>query len=117
MVEASLDDDKAQDVVVIDLSGKTEIADYMVIATGTSQRQVGAMADHLREKLKAQGVGPIAMEGETQCDWVLIDGGDILVHLFRPEVRAFYDLEKMWTAPVTEAVAPPLDGSRVEAQA
>jgi ribosome-associated protein len=68
----------------------------MVIASGRSARQVGAMADHLREKLKAEGVHGVAAEGKERCDWVLIDGGDVIVHLFRPEVRAFYNLEKMW---------------------
>lgn len=71
------------------------MADHMVIASGRSTRQVGAMAEHLMEKLKHAGQ-PVAAEGQAQCDWVLIDGGDIIVHLFRPEVRAFYNLEKMW---------------------
>lgn len=75
----------------------------MVIATGTSQRQVGAMAEHLREKIKHSGVKPVAVEGAAQCDWVLIDAGDIIIHLFRPEVRAFYQLERMWTAPPAAA--------------
>jgi len=92
---ASLDDDKAEEVVTIDLQGRTAIADYMVIATGRSTRQVGAMADHLREKLEKAGVG-VRVEGLTQADWVLVDAGDVIVHLFRPEVRAFYQLEKMW---------------------
>jgi len=94
-VVASLDDDKAEDVIAIDLKGRTSIADQMVIASGRSARQVGAMADHLIEKLKAIGVRA-AVEGLPQCDWVLVDGGDVIVHLFRPEVRAFYNLEKMW---------------------
>lgn len=92
----SLDDDKAQDIVVIDLAGKSSMADHMVICTGTSQRHIAAMAEHLRERLKAAGVGKLAIEGLPQGDWVLIDGGDIIVHVFRPEVRTFYDLEKMW---------------------
>ncbi len=92
----SLEDDKAQDIVVIDLAGKSSMADHMLVCTGTSQRHVGAMAEHLRERLKAAGIRKIAIEGVTQGDWVLIDGGDIIVHLFRPEVRSFYDLEKMW---------------------
>lgn len=100
MVQETLDDDKAQDIVVIDLNGKTSMGDYMVIATGTSQRQVGAMADHLQENLKASGVKGITTEGTEQCDWVLLDAGDIIVHLFRPEVRSFYNLEKVWDAPV-----------------
>ena len=96
LVKISLEDDKAEDIVVIDLSGKTSYADYMVIASGRSQRQVGAMAEHLREKLKHAGVRAPSVEGAERCDWVLIDGGDLIVHLFRPEVRAFYNLEKMW---------------------
>jgi ribosome-associated protein len=95
-VQSSLEDDKADDIVVIDLADKSSIADFMVIASGRSARQVGAMADHLREKLKAEGVHGIAAEGQERCDWVLIDGGDVIVHLFRPEVRSFYNLEKMW---------------------
>lgn len=95
-METSLDDDKAQDIVSIQLTGKSDIADYMVIASGTSSRQVAAMADHLREKLKTAGLSTVSVEGASQGDWVLIDGGDIVVHLFRPEVRDFYALEKMW---------------------
>lgn len=98
IVLKSLDDDKAEDAVVIDLLGKTSFADRMVIATGRSTRQVSAMADHLLEKLKADGVTDIAIEGKTNADWVLVDAGDVIVHLFRPEVRAFYGLEKMWDA-------------------
>ncbi|KZD08371.1 ribosome silencing factor [Oceanibaculum pacificum] len=96
LVVKSLDDDKAEDVIVIDLAGKSSFADYMVIASGRSTRQVSAIADHLMERLKAAGIGSVAAEGMTQGDWVLIDGGDVVVHLFRPEVRAFYNLEKMW---------------------
>jgi ribosome-associated protein len=96
LVMATLEDDKAEDAVVIDLEGKTTIADAMIIASGRSARQVGAMADHLLEKLKAAEVRPLEMEGRTHGDWVLIDAGDVVVHLFRPEVREFYGLEKMW---------------------
>ncbi|HLO76967.1 MAG TPA: ribosome silencing factor [Magnetospirillum sp.] len=95
VVVASLDGDKAEDIMVVDLRGKSSIADHMVIASGASTRQVGAMADHLTRKLRDAGQ-PVVVEGLTQCDWVLIDGGDIIVHLFRPEVRSFYNLEKMW---------------------
>jgi ribosome-associated protein len=98
-VVASLDGDKAEDVVVIDLAGKTSLADHMVIASGTSQRQIGAMADHILQKVKAIGVTSAAVEGASLCDWVLIDAGDVIVHLFRPEVRAFYALERLWGAP------------------
>lgn len=95
-MSTSLDDDKAIDVVSIDLAGKSSISDDMVIASGTSSRQVVAMAEHLVEKLKANGVKGITVEGMNAGDWVLIDAGDIIVHLFRPEVREFYALEKMW---------------------
>lgn len=105
MVQASLDDDKAEDVVTIALMGKSDIADFMVIATGRSHRQVGAMAEHLHEKLKKE-LGKVAVEGAARCDWVLIDGGDVIVHLFRPEVRAFYNLEKMWGAELPEPSRP-----------
>ena len=96
----SLDDDKAQDVIVIDLKGKTSIADYMIVASGTSHRQVVTMAEHLREKLKSLGIKSVSVEGLSQGDWVLIDGGDVIVHLFRPEIREFYCLEKLWGDPV-----------------
>lgn len=102
LVYTSLDDGKAEDISVVDLRGKTSMADHMVIATGNSSRQVGAMADHLMEKLKHAGQ-PVAVEGMPQCDWVLIDAGDIIIHLFRPEVRAFYNLEKMWGVARPEA--------------
>ena len=101
LVRASLDDDKAEDVVTIELSGKSDIADYMVIASGRSNRQVAAMAEHAVEKLKAAGLKGISVEGLARADWVLIDGGDVIVHLFRPEVRAFYGLEKMWGEELT----------------
>ena len=100
LVKASLDDDKGLDPVVIDLVGKTSMADFMVVASGTSQRHVAAMAGHILEKLKAQGQKGLSVEGLEQADWVLIDAGDVLVHLFRPEVRSFYQIEKMWTGPV-----------------
>ena len=101
-----MEDDKAEEPVVIDLSGKSSIADFMVIASGRSQRQVAAMTDHLREKLKAAGAGRLAVEGLQRCDWVLIDAGDVIVHLFRPEVRAFYNLEKMWGLAMPEPERP-----------
>jgi ribosome-associated protein len=97
LITASLDDDKAEDVVVVDLEGKASFADYMVIATGRSDRQVGAMADHLIQKLKSEGIRQVPAEGMAQRDWVLLDSGDVVVHLFRPEVRSFYNLEKLWS--------------------
>jgi len=96
LVETSLDDDKADSVVIIDLAGKSSLTDYMIIASGTSQRHVSAMASNLRDKVKEGGVTGVTTEGEGQCDWVLIDAGDVIIHLFRPEVREFYNLEKMW---------------------
>lgn len=96
LVEDSLDDDKAEAVNTLSLRGKTSMADYMVIATGRSARQVAAMADHLATKLKAAGAGTVHVEGLRTGDWVLIDCGDIIIHLFRPEIRSFYNLEKMW---------------------
>ncbi len=94
----TLDNAKAEDVVCIDLRGKTSIGDDMVLATGRSQRHVGAVADHLIKKLKDEGYGRARVEGMPHCDWVLIDAGDVIVHIFRPEVREFYNLEKMWSA-------------------
>lgn len=101
LVLAQLDDDKSEDIVSIDLRGKTSIADYMVVSSGRSQRHVGAIADHLIEALKAAGMRHVRVEGQPACDWVLIDAGDVIVHVFQPEVRSFYNIEKMWsgTAP------------------
>jgi ribosome-associated protein len=93
-----LDDAKAEDVAVIDLKGKSSIGDFMVIATGRSDRHVSAVADQIQQALKDAGQDRIRMEGQPQCDWVLIDTGDIIVHVFQPEIRAFYNLEKMWSA-------------------
>jgi ribosome-associated protein len=104
LTESSLDDDQAQEPVVITLKGKSSIADYMVIASGRSSRHVGSMAEHLREKLKQAGQS-VSVEGLERGDWVLIDAGDIVVHLFRPEVREFYNLEKMWGSELLEAAA------------
>lgn len=88
----SLEDGKAEGIITIDLAGKTTIADYMVVASGRSARQVVALTDHLEQILP----GRIATEGKTQGDWVLVDAGDVIVHIFRPEIRAYYNLEKMW---------------------
>lgn len=93
-----LDEAKASDVVTIDLAGKSSIGDFMVIATGGSDRHVGAIAEQLQRKLKEKGLGRVRVEGLEACDWVLLDTGDIIVHVFRPEVREFYNLEKMWSA-------------------
>ena len=93
----SLDDSKAEEIVTIDLAGKTSIADYMIIATGRSGVHAAAIANHLIIALKEAGVEAPRVEGVPQCDWVLVDAGDIIVHVFRPEVRQFYNLEKMWS--------------------
>ena len=93
-----LDDAKAENVVTIDLKGKSSIGDHMVIASGRSDRHVGAIADQIQRKLKDGGQRRVRVEGQPQCDWVLIDTGDVIVHVFRPEVREFYNLEKMWSA-------------------
>jgi ribosome-associated protein len=106
LILAKLDDDKAQDVVFIDLKGKSAMADGLVVASGRSHRHVGAMADHLLRSLKEAGYGRCRVEGLPSCDWVLIDTGDVIVHLFRPEVRAFYNIEKIWSVepPANRAV-------------
>ena len=95
-VLASLDDDKAEDIITIDLRGRSSIADYMVICSGRSNRQVAAIAEKLADRLKSQFRIGAKMEGKETGDWVLIDAGDVIVHVFRPEVRDFYQLEKMW---------------------
>lgn len=92
-----LDDAKAEKVVSIDLRGKSSIGDHMLVATGRSDRHVGAIAEQIQRKLKDQGYGRVRVEGLEACDWVLIDAGDIIVHVFRAEVREFYNLEKMWS--------------------
>lgn len=97
LILARLDDDKAQDVIFIDLKGKSAVADGLVVASGRSHRHVGAMADHLLRALKDEGYGKARVEGLPHCDWVLIDTGDVIVHLFRPEVRSFYNIEKIWS--------------------
>ena len=95
MVLARLDDMKAEDTVSIDLTGKSSIGDYMVVTSGRSQRHVASVADHVIDELEK--FGRVRVEGKQQGDWVLIDAGDVIVHVFRPEVRAFYNLEKMWS--------------------
>ena len=95
-VLVALDDSKAEEIVQIDLAGKTSIADVMIVATGRSNVHVGAIADRVVKALKAAGVGAPRVEGLPHCDWVLVDAGDLIVHIFRPEVRQFYNLEKMW---------------------
>lgn len=93
-----LDEAKATDVITIDLRDKSVIGDYMVIASGGNERHVAAIADQIQRKLKDLGYGRARVEGQESCDWVLIDIGEIVIHVFRPEVRAFYNLEKMWAS-------------------
>jgi ribosome-associated protein len=97
MILRRLDDEKAQNIVFIDLSRRSAFADGLIIASGRSHRHVGAMADHLLRALKDAGHGKAKVEGLPGCDWVLIDAGDVIVHLFRPEVREFYNIEKIWS--------------------
>ncbi len=111
-IRTVLDDMKAEDIVSIDLLGKSSIADMMIIAAGRSGRQVASIAVRLEEKLKAIGVDWLRSEGLPQADWVLIDAGDVIVHLFRPEVREFYNIEKMWgVATPTRPVEQPYDAA------
>ncbi|MDE8349214.1 MAG: ribosome silencing factor [Acidocella sp.] len=101
----SLDEDKAEDIVAIDLAGRASFADRMVIATGLADRQISAMAAHLNEKLVEAGFKKTRLEGANGTDWVLIDAGDIIVHLFKPDARILYALEKMWGPELDEAEA------------
>nr|WP_231639585.1 ribosome silencing factor [Sphingomonas profundi] len=106
IVLGSLDDDQAVDTISIPLAGKSSIADYMVIASGRSTRQVASMAHKLADRIKAETGQPVRTEGLPTADWVLVDAGDIIVHLFRPEVRSFYNLERMWAFGEAPATAP-----------
>ncbi len=98
LIESSLDKDKAEEIITVPLTDQSALADYMIIATGTSSRHVNALATKIREKLHKNGITEVNIEGLSQGDWVVIDAGDVIVHLFRPEVRAFYNIEKMWCA-------------------
>ena len=100
-----LDSHKAEDIVSINLIGKSDFADRMIVASGTSQRHVSSLADYVVHALKAAGHNHVAVEGKDGCDWVLVDGGDIVVHIFRPEMRRYYNLEKMWSVTVPELEA------------
>ncbi len=105
-VIACLEDAKAEEIVTLDLDGKAAIADQMVVASGRSNRHVSAITDQLEQALKAAGFRELRVEGLPHCDWVLVDAGDVIVHVFRPEVRSFYNLEKLWSphAPAERAV-------------
>ena len=98
LVLQSLEDAKAEQTVAIDITGKSSLADHMVVASGRSQRHVGAVADQMVTALREAGYGKPRIEGLPHCDWVLVDAGDVIVHIFRPEVREFYNIEKMWAA-------------------
>lgn len=102
---AALDDLKAQDVQVLDVRGMTSITDVMVIASGTSDRHIKALADNVVEAAKKRGVQPLGVEGETSREWVLVDLGDVIVHVMHPQTRAFYNLEKLWTVGAEQAQA------------
>ncbi len=105
VIVTSLEDDKAEEVVAIDLAGRASFADRMVIATGLADRQISAMATHLEQKLSESGIKRVRIEGAGGSDWVLIDAGDIVIHLFKPEARQLYQLEKMWGAEFDEPAA------------
>jgi ribosome-associated protein len=98
-----LDDMKAEETITIDLRGKSSLADFMIVTSGRANRHVGAIAENVMKGLSESGIKGVHVEGMPNCDWVLIDSGDVIVHVFRPEVRAFYNLEKMWTPPSTRA--------------
>lgn len=102
LVLESLEDSKAENVISIDITGKSALGDYMVVVSGRSNRHVTAIAEHLLDDIKAGGLGHARIEGLETGDWVLIDTGDIIVHIFRPEIREFYNIEKMWAAPDLE---------------
>jgi ribosome-associated protein len=103
MILSRLDDMKAEETVTIDLRGKSAFSDYMIVTTGRANRHVGAIAENVAKGLKENGIKSIHVEGLPNCDWVLIDSGDVIVHVFRPEVREFYNLERLWTQSPTAA--------------
>lgn len=105
VISHSLDEDKAEDIAIIDLAGKCDFADYMVVASGRSQRHVSAIASKLNETLKASGRPPLSVEGMESGEWVLLDAGDVIVHLFHPEKREYYNIEKMWEVPMPVMLA------------
>lgn len=98
LILTALDANKAEHIVSVDLTGKSDVADRMVVATGTSSRHVGALADYVVEALKRAGYDSVPTEGKESCEWVLVDAGNIIVHIFKPDVREHYNLEKMWSA-------------------
>lgn len=103
LILSRLDDMKAEETVTIDLRGKSAFSDYMIVTSGRANRHVGAIAENVAKSLKENGIKPLHIEGLPNCDWVLIDSGDVIVHVFRPEVREFYNLERLWTQGPTVA--------------
>ncbi len=103
MILSRLDDMKAEETVTIDLRGKSSLSDYMIVTSGRVNRHVGAIAENVAKGLKETGITDLHIEGLPNCDWVLIDSGDVIVHIFRPEVREFYNLERLWTQGPTAA--------------
>ena len=99
VIVQALEDNKAEDIITIDLEGKSAIADYMIVATGRSSRHVSGLSNHINESLAKEKLGKASVEGKDNGDWVLCDTGDIIIHLFRPEVRSFYNIEKIWCDP------------------
>ncbi len=99
-----LDEHSAQDTITIDIKGKSSVADVMIVTCGRSNRHVGALADYVIKELRENGIRPLGVEGQIGNDWVLVDMGDVILHIFRPEVRAFYNLEKIWSVPLPESV-------------
>lgn len=111
---AILDEHSAQDTLKIDIRGKSSVADYMIVTSGRSNRHVGALADYVIRGLKERGHKDIGVEGLDGCDWVLVDMGDVIIHLFRPEVRVFYNLEKIWSVPLPEGLQGVVEASPEE---
>ena len=104
MILGVLDENSAQDVIEIDISGKSSVADFMIVASGRSNRHVSALADYVQRGLKERGFKELVVEGQEASDWVLIDAGDVILHVFRPEVRVFYNLEKIWSVPLPKGL-------------
>ena len=103
-IQDILDDNSAQDILEIDIRGKSSVADYMIVASGRSNRHVGALSDYVLRGLKQAGFKDIGTEGQDGQDWVLVDAGDVILHIFRPEVRVFYNLEKIWSVPLPDGL-------------
>jgi len=103
-IQQVLDENSAQDVIEIDIRGKSSIADFLLVASGRSNRHVSALADYVQRGLKERGMKDLGVEGQEAADWVLIDAGDVILHIFRPEVRVFYNLEKIWSVPLPDGL-------------